>query len=587
MATSSGYTVPSASYTVSEENGEKSGRWIATVAYRIKDGRSWTELATVRLREHARGTIELDVGGRRGAQRARTGTHDRQEAINQAVKQVGMMAKEAVRDRELTRTIRGGEGGITMMGGFKIWLDTKMEARRRNPKKGVTGHTINCMRQACEIAVNMKGRDFRLAELVGQMEDFTTDFLAYRMAGFTFNEELVTKLNLKSTGTRRGVVYNTAQKDIVRICGVLNLVAKAVDPENPDRKLLRVNPVKTNGFEVPEEDNSRQGKSPISWATQALLLSPMKRGDKIEPAPVDQVDNDGSTRLAVAMMGHHGMRRETPLTRQRKHFAVTPEEVRAMRAEHGRYLREEDLEHYVDRIWILHDDTKMEHRDPTHFIRPVPCNRILEAEVRRYFDRHDLWDSDPDTYVLSPDAPDQPGSNYTLYAPNRYEVVRGADGEKVRGRDGRHIPVIGDDGLPIIRRNGGQLQRAFNILRKHLQEQGVDWTKHIPAKIGEAAHGFRVNLEESVVTRLWVQIADVKGLGDELKKQDLTRYADYLLNRKMYSSVRNERYAMLEPLLLLAVVDHENGLEAAVRNAKLRIEEDRDPMDAMARAAGL
>ena len=588
MPTSSKFIVPTNKFVVSEETN-KDGLWAATVAYRIKDGRAWRDIVTVKLREKSRGTIELDTGSRAAGGRSRTGTYDRQEAVDHAVKQVEKMGESALRDKEIERTIHAGEDKITMMGGYSVWLDRKLEERQRDPANGVTDATLAHVRQACEIAVNMKGRDFRLVELVGQMDQFVSDLMAYRRSGFVFDPELVDQLELNSTGKRNPSHPNTAAKDARRVCEVIKLVAGTVDPENPERMLLQPNPVAINGFEWPREDNRGQGKAPISWATQALLLSPLKREDSIEPAPLDQVDDDGATRLVAAIMGHHGVRRHTPLKLQRKHIATNPEEVRAMISEYGRYLRTKDLPEYEGRFWILHVDTKMSHLDRAHYTRPVPCNKILEAEIRRYFDRHELWDVHPGAYLFAnaDSNRSRPFATSTFYKSNSYKTLKNEAGDEVLNRDNRPIPVLGEDGLPVITRPGGRFERAMAILRSHLHEQGEDWTAHVPVKIGDGVHGYRSNLEEGVVAKGWIQVADVEGLHEEFKKMNLARYADYLLNRKMHVSDRNERYAMLEPILLFGIVDHEPALKVTARLAEQVEEEESGAMQAMERAAGL
>jgi len=594
MAESNGYSVPSPNYEVMRKTSDS--RWAVSVAYRERDGRAWREITAVTLREMPEGTIQLDTGIRAPGGRPRTGTHDRQEAVDFACERLAAIvgASDGIIDRTTKPQVAAG-----LLSGFRDhWMPVRSrQAKRKGPRaknKGVGQHTIRCVRNAVELAVYMGGKDFPMIELVGEgaLQDFLDEFVAWRMEDQAIDPAKAKAMGLTIRG-KRGVfaatTYNTAIKDARRICEVLRLVSNRPHPLDPEMKVLSPDPTKLPGFLWPQTENNGQGRMPLRWETTAMLMETYTEGDVIMAAPLDQVDPSGRARLIVSILAYQGMRRKTALLLQRKHLALTPAEVGPMIRDHGRYIRPESIPQLTDRLLILHDDTKMSEVDPVHYRRPVPCHPNLAAEIMRYVNRYpELRDADPDAYIFGEPgtARTRPVAENTVYKSNSWIYETDEKGKPRRNGDGSKVIALDENGMPRRTIAGQWIARALNIVRRRIADRGEDWTNLAPAASGQLAHGWRSNLEETLAELGWLQITDIKGLQDESKKLNLTRYVDYVLNRKMEQSERNESYAMLDPELMVGVVDLEYAAEVTLRISKRRTATNAPVFARLAQAAG-
>jgi hypothetical protein len=328
--------------------------------------------------------------------------------------------------------------------------------------------------------------------------------------------------------------------------------ARNAHPTIQNRRFLSIDPFAGDDIDLPDEA-SGNWKRVLTLDDYAYLLKPLNIGGRELPAPLDDLNDGGVRRCLSSFFVFHGVRRTGGRLLQRKDVAVTPEEVETMIRKHGRYIREDDIAAFKDRICILYvgEKQKMGYRDAEHYTRVVPCNRLHEQEIRRYFNLRRLWDADPEVYIFSAKEDGSvPICGNTLFKPE-FDYVRRADGEIMLDAHGKKVLRYDENGLPKFVRQPGHWYEAVHRAQEYLTMQGQDWRQMFPIHDREAVHGFRANLETTFVQCGWLQ----EGRRESGQDLEPPRYVDYVMNRKMSTNVRNEHYVPLEPQLLLAIVD--------------------------------
>lgn len=544
MPFSNRFTVPSNHFEI-EDIATDTGLWAVRVSYIIRPSRKHVELAQCSLRARKSGNIQYDQGSGDSRDRCSTETKDHQQAVTFACHRLKVVAEAAVQQRQLDVAMREMKGELNPLQLFRIYRDRLL-------KDGRSSSTIENYRRAAHCVIALYGPNFTPGQIT-DVDEFCEDFIAARMNG---EIELADDSGFKIRNLGE-TLFNTAAKDFARYELMIRYASRKSNPFNPDVTLQHRNPFDDPEFKVPTQEQGVRTE-PLGFDVLEYLLNGYTEDD---PAPVDMVDNDGSTRLALLMLSFAGMRRETVLIRQRKHFAFEPAEIRQMLRFYGKeWLRNSDFHAFKDRVWVLHDDTKMSKlskENEKHYTRPVPLHPVVAAYVRSYFARNELFDADPEAYVISvqPDRSGPLSGSAFNDAPALKWVMEG--GEVKRDEHLHPYPIIGDDSLPLIdsesRRDHklGRWDRMVRILRQQILNAGDDWQDILPFRYRQAVKGFRTNLEQHYAETGWFR----KHETEAAQESNTARHIDYLLNRRMNSNVRSKNYLWLEPELLLGAVD--------------------------------
>lgn len=552
-------------YTLTESTGRKSDRWLGRLEW-VPKGKS-TGLQ-IRLAERSTGVIELDRGGRGAGSRSSTFTRDRQKAVDIAVDELRRLVRERLEDREIDEEVEEAGGDLTLSQAKRKVLQLQ--------KKRVKKAQLDEIERIFDISIALKGPEWSVLLMdetfVDQYFDRRTTttivfpaYLARPNPSLAPCGEYKAAKELHTLAAQIRMLSNTPrtpgeQPRVLRFCPFHSPV---VVDRMPDPKVLMGPP-----------------KRPLHAEHLLELLSEWTDPEgKVHPAPVDDVDPSGQLRLTLAILYDQARRRESVTMLRRRNIARTEAEVRAMLERINGPIRPEWAPHFVNGLTEWEGEM-----DKEGFHRVYPNSNFFRAELDLYERRAGWMERDPDDWLFrSPTDPTVPLPGHTLY--NTPEPRKAKSGEEYFDRVGRKCTAEGGEicyfrnGEVRYKRKGGRYQRAVALLRHRLHDEGRNPDVVFPVHEGEVAHGYRGG---------WAVRMNELGYGrtvkvDDKLEIDLDQNADYLGDWAVTGTVKNERYVSLNPVVLMGIVECRNSNEVIEDVARMRAEETRRSMDALAR----
>ena len=321
-------------------------------------------------------------------------------------------------------------------------------------------------------------------------------------------------------------------------------------------------------------------KRPLKTKHYNRLMAPESLADGgLLPAPVDEADPSGATRLAVSFHFNFGRRNTAIRKVHRGDVAETITAVRAILEEINGPVRPEWAHYFPRGIIRFRGD-----HDKNGYERIVIINDDANAELDVY-DRRVGWRSwGPERPLFgSDDDPREPIAATTLYqTPEQRKARPGetyfdAAGEQRLGQGGE--PCYRPDGEIMTNgHNGGRYQRARQIVRDRAIARGENPDEAMPIYAREVAHGWRVGWAQRVQRLGYGRIVEVEGVGNI----DLDVNADYLGSWVMRKGAKAERYVQLDPDVLVGIAFFRDSEEILGRIRERTARETEEELESLA-----
>ena len=561
---SDGLTVPD-DYLLTQSTGSKTGRWLARLAW-APDGES-TRLH-LRLAERPNGVIEMDRGGRGAGSRLSTFTRDRQAAVDIAKEQLRILIRERLEDREVDEEVEEAGGDLTLSQSKRKILQLE--------KDNLDTAYLAQIERVFDIAIALKGAEWSVLLIDERFVDLYMERRTKTTIKFPDHLDRPNAA-LSSCGEY------TAAKELHNLAAQIRKLSDMPRAPGEADRALRFCPFRSPLVvkRMPDpEALMGPPKRPLHAEHLVELLGEWTDPEgKVHPAPVDAVDPSGQLRLTVAILYDQARRRESVTMPRRRNIALTEPEVRAMLERINGPIRPEWARHFVNGLMEWEGEV-----DKQGFHRVYPISTFLNAELELFENRAAWMERDPDDWLFPrPTDPRLSLPWHTLY--NTPEPRKAKQGEEYVNSSGKKQTARGDEichftnGEVRFKRKGGRYQRAVALLRHRLRTEGRNPEAVFPVYKGEVAHGWRDG---------WAVRMNELGYGQTIKVDDkleidLDQNADYLGDWAISGTVKHERYVSLHPLILMGIVECRPAKEVAEEVARMRADETRRNMDALAR----
>lgn len=556
-------------YLLTESRGPETGRWVGRLVW-APDGES-TRLQ-LRLAERPTGIIEMDKGGRGAGSRSSTFTRDRQAAVDIAKEQLRILIRERLDDRQIDDEVEEAGGDLTLHQSKRKILQLE--------KENVDTEYLAQIERIFDIAIALKGAEWSVLLI----DERFVDLYMERRTKTTI--EFPDHLDRPNTALPPCSEY-TAAKELHNLAAQIRKLSDMPRAPGEADRALRFCPFRSPLVVKRMPDpQALMGppKRPLHAEHLVELLGEWTDPEgKVHPAPVDAVDSSGQLRLTVAIMYDQARRRESVTMPRRRNIALTEPEVRAMLERINGPIRPEWAHHFVNGLmeWEAEEDKQ-------GFHRVYPISTFMKAELLLFEARDGWMKRDPDDWLFrSSSDPKLSLPWHTLYntpEPRKAEAGQeyiDASGEKRKAEGGETCHFA--NGEVRYKRRGGRYQRAVALLRHRLRTEGRNPDAVFPVYKGEVAHGWRDG---------WAVRMNELGYGQTIKVDDkleidLDQNADYLGDWAVSGTVKHERYVSLHPLVLMGIVECHPAKEVAEEVARMRADETRRNMDALARLRNL
>lgn len=552
------------------------GRWAARLWFVTRHGRKKTWVCSAVLREEKRGGITLDLGSRGRGGRKRLGTRDPQEAINRAEPHLAAIGEKLAASGAAERILEYAGGDLTIPQLATIYFQVK------NPGLGSIGkHHANSMALMFDIMLELNGPDWTVSMANQTWIDRMIDA---QMHGITFRR--VNRKNLKPRG------WNTARDAVGYFMGAVSVAHRTPDPKRPGKNYQDIDPFSREDVKLPRNRPPKR-KQTVGVALYVRLMSPVTIDGVELPAPVDRADPTGATRLMQAAFFHFGVRRAQLRVAKRGHLALSRAEIRDMLERYAPNLRAEHADRYEHGLWLFEgSDNKMGHIDAEGYTRVLPIPSDLRDEIDLYFERRpDVRDAMPRAPLFaSPADPRKPISDNMAFGSPIWCYSLDENGDPIIGLDG--LPEIAKDeyGRQLCRDAGGHFHKAYEIARRDMQQEGLDWAELCPYARGSLTHSWRAHREAVLET-----LGYLKRVVVDNEEVNLRYHVDYVMMRKLPDDVRVQHYLKLDTDIMLGIAEgreaedvlRDRGLQKAdeIAEARARLREARNALRATRRVA--
>lgn len=315
----------------------------------------------------------------------------------------------------------------------------------------------------------------------------------------------------------------------------------------PDRqRLIESNPLREIRSWPKYEKDLRERASD---ALYELLMTPLRVTDAageevILPAPVDASDPTGLgiVRTVVALKYHTARRREAVLQMRCGDVITSEREVRRTLRALGGAHRPDWAVVFEHGVLVFRAEF-----DKSGYGRVFPMSRVLRAHVDAHLARlaEAGYSTASDAPLFPrPTAADEPAAASTLYRIRSVRSWRLRSGE-MQFRD----------------RKGGWYTEALYLAREYLERQGVDPDTVVPTDPDDPTKildGFKAHAWRG----WWATKMERLGFGKTTSASDfdLDRHANFAGSWSILGDgIREERYVDLDPRVLLAIAQFEDG----------------------------